>query len=229
MNACSLSSQTSKVRYLLIMILLLGAQTIRAQYFIRTKQNIGMYFIGSPFNHYLDAKSKNSENFATFQTGLQHMFYPGISASLGYSYSRSLTSRHFEEAIPFNEAHALHTGVLFDLRIAKFKTKYYRNWCHFLLLGLIGSIDYAYMLPNNPVSNRAFGEFSGTLGFSLMNYVSSSTKRKQSWTTHWDFFYRYGATPIATYDARGETIQLNRQEVGIRLRIYKHKVYDFLN
>jgi hypothetical protein len=228
-NVNCFSRQELKVKCLLLVLLSLVTNVIHAQYFIRTKQNVGMYFIGSPFNHYMDSKSKKSENFATIQTGLQHMFYPGISASLGYSYSRSLTSRHFEETIPFNEAHALHTGVLFDVRVAKFKTKYYRNWCHFLLLGLIGSIDYAYMLPNNSLSNRAFGEFSGTLGFSLMKYVSSSTKRNQSWTTHWDFFYRYGATPIATYDARGETIQLNRQEIGIRLRIYKHKVYDFLN
>ena len=188
-----------------------------------------MYFIGSPFNHYLDSKSKQSGNFASIQTGVQHMFYPGISASLGYSYSRSLTNQHIESSIPFTDVHALHTGVLFDLRIAKFKTKYYRNWCHYLLMGLIGSLDYSYALPNSVFSNRAFGEISGTLGFSLMNYLSSSSKRTQSWTTHWDFFYRYGATPMATYELRGETIQLKRQEIGIRLRIYKHKVYDFLN
>jgi hypothetical protein len=200
-----------------------------AQFYERTNQNFGVYFTGAPVNYFSASKINQTQNFGGIQAGIQRMFYPGISASFGYSYSQAMSKNSLTEiAFPFNQAHILHSGIMFDKRLAKFKDKRYRNICHYLVIGLIGSIDYAFMLPQSNFRNESFGELSGTLGFSMYKFVSNMSKRNQSWTIHSDFFYRYGATPIANYELNNEMIRLKRQEVGIRLRIYKHKVYDFL-
>jgi hypothetical protein len=162
------------------------------------------------------------------QAGIQRMFYPGITGSIGYSYSKAMNRDGLASNLPFNEAHMLYSGVLFDKQFVKFKPKYYRNSCHFWMIGLVGSVDYAFILPNNAFQNQSVGEFSGTLGFSMVKYVSNKTKRDQSWTTHWDFFYRYGFTNLVKYENENMLFACKRREIGLRLRIYKHKVNDFL-
>jgi hypothetical protein len=217
-----------QLKCVFVLGLLFTSLKIYGQFYERTNQNIGMYVSGSPLNQYLNSQTENPINFMNVQGGVQHMFHPGITGSIGYSYSKSINRANLVSNLPFNEAHMLHTGVLFDKQFVRFKPKYYGNLCHFLMIGLIGSVDYAFMLPNTAFQNQALGEFSGTVGFSLVKYVNNKTKRDQSWTTHFDFFYRHGFTNLVRYEYDTMLFGYKRREIGIRLRIYKHNVFDFL-
>ncbi len=228
MRKINCKKHLSVANAIFILSFLLTSIEIYGQFYERTNQNIGMYIIGSPLNQYFNSQTVNSVNFINVQGGVQHMFYPGITGSFGYSYSKSMNRADLASNLPFNEAHILHTGLLFDKQFVKFKSKYYGNLCHFLMIGLIGSVDYAFMLPSNTFQNQSLGEFSGTVGFSLVKYVNNKTKRNQSWSTHCDFFYRHGFTNLVRYEYATMLFGFKRREIGIRLRIYKYKVYDFL-
>jgi len=100
--------------------------------------------------------------------------------------------------------------------------------CHYLSLGLILAPEYHYMFGTRENPNESFGEVGAQVGLSLYHFYSSASKKARGRTRQYDLFYRHGFTPIFSQTINGEKQNFYRQEIGIRVRLIRHQVYDFL-
>lgn len=199
----------------LLTIVLSNSST--AQFYERTKRNMGIYLTGSTFVSTDETKALDQLNSYTIGGGIHHMLIPGVFPYAGYRYTAP--SEFFNGRTTVSSFHAIHAGVLLDKHLTKVQLKKIGSLCHYHALGIILGPEYQYA-----IGQRGFGELSAQIGLSIYHHVSGGNKRTKGNTFQYDVFYRHGFTPILSY---GST-KIYSQQIGLRMRYTKHKVFDFL-
>ena len=219
-----------KTVILITLILLVSCHSF-GQVYERTGGNLGVYIAGQPISQLNEKPLNTNLNNLSGSIGLIHMLEPGIYPSIGYTFNRAENITGIENAIlPFQNAHILDASLLFDKQLLKLVNgKRVFGGCHYLSLGLIAGPEYHYMLGTRAVQNESFGEIAGQIGFSFYHFQKSKGKGARSKTRQYDIFYRRGFTPIFSSTQNGIKSNLYRQEIGIRVRLIRHQVINFLN
>jgi hypothetical protein len=199
-----------------------------AQYYERTGKNFGVYFTGVPIATTANSLKQLSVNTFTAGAGLMKMPIPGITLSTGYTYSSFKEGGARGVSVPYASGHSVVGSVLFDKRVAKLQQKKVRGMCHYLSLGFLLGMDYTYMFGTRALPNQSKGEVGGQVGLSFCHVYSGAGKRSRSQTNHVDVFYRQGFTPIIQADVLGQKQSFYRCEIGVRVRLMRHQIYDFL-
>lgn len=211
----------------LVIILVLNS-ICHSQFYERTNKNIGVYFSVEPLSS-LKSKSDHFRlNAFSGSVGVIHKIVPGIYISGGYTDILVSDENPRYLTLANKNISVLDASLFLDKRIAKLMNQRINGRCHYLSLGFIGGPEYHYVLPLKSFSNDSFGEISGIAGLSLNHVVSSASKKSKSWSFQYDIYYRKGFTPLISFEQFENTTNLYRQEIGLRVRIIKHQVYDFL-
>lgn len=197
-------------------MLILGFNSF-AQYYERTKRNVGIYLTASPFVNTDESKGFNQLNSYSVAAGFQRMIFSGVFPYLGYRYTSQTDLTDFRSQ--GKSYHSIHAGLLIDKRLTKVHLKKIGSLCHYHALGLIGGPEYQYT-----IGQTGNGEIAAQIGISIYHHVSGASKRTKGNTFQYDIFYRHGFTPL--YQSSNE--KLYSQQIGFRLRYTKHKVFDFL-
>ncbi|MFN5633821.1 MAG: hypothetical protein ACK49D_04045 [Flavobacteriia bacterium] len=216
----------NKVKLLACMLLI--EMIGNAQSYVRTGKNFGFFLGGAPIATTASNMKQLSTNTLSFSAGFMKMPIPGITFSAGYGYSQFKHASPTMRTFPYSSAHSVMGSILADKRIAKLQQKKVRGMCHYLSLGLLVGVDYTYMFGSRLLPNESNGEIAGQVGLSFCHVYSGSGKRTRSQTNHFDVFYRQGFTPAITLTNTGEKLSYYRCELGIRVRLMRHQVYDFL-
>lgn len=210
-----------------ITVIAIGKMAV-GQFYERTGKNFGMYFSAQP----LSLIKQSEETFALTNingsAGFVSMVSRGIYPTVGYTFSHQLNSGIRKTSFPLEQSHIVDASILFDKRLVKLMDKRIKGVCHYLSLGLILAPEYHYMFGTREHPNESFGEVGGQIGLSLYHHYSSSSKRARSKTRQYDLFYRHGFTPIFAQTIDGVQQKFYRQEIGLRVRLIHHEVYDFL-
>ena len=201
-----------------------------SQYYERSKKNLGIYLNVNPLGTIAKKTDGFKINAYSGSAGIVTKIIPGVYPSIGYSFSK------LNEPIIFNRSSAqltsiqtLDASILLDTKLIKFNKGFrLTSTCHYFVLGLILGPEYHYLLVNKGFNNKSFGEIGAQVGFSLYHYTSSHTRKSRNKTRQYDMFYRRGFTPILSTTILGTKEQCFRQEIGIRVRLIHHKVYNFL-
>jgi hypothetical protein len=215
----------------IIIALLLVAGNSFGQIYERTGKNLGIYFAGQPISQLSEKPFNSGLNNLSGSFGLIHMVAPGIYPSIGYTFNRAqnITGRE-NSFVPIQNGHILDASLLFDKQLLKLvKGRRVLGGCHYLSLGLIAGPEYHYMLGTRAIPNESFGEIASQVGFSFYHFQKSMGKHARSKTRQYDVFYRRGFTPIFSTTQNGIQTNLFRQEIGIRVRLIRHQVINFLN
>jgi hypothetical protein len=215
----------------IILALLLVSGNSFGQIYERTGKNLGIYFAGQPISQLSEKPFKSGLNNLSGSLGIIHMLVPGIYPSIGYTFNRNenMTERD-NSFISIQNGHILDASLLFDKQLLKLvKGRRVLGGCHYLSLGLIAGPEYHYMLGTRAIPNESFGEIAGQFGLSFYHFQKSMGKRPRSKTRQYDVFYRRGFTPIFSTTQNGIQTNLYRQEIGIRVRLIRHQVSNFLN
>jgi hypothetical protein len=196
-----------------------------SQLYERTGRNFGMYFSIQPMaimkltNDQLQLSSINGS------LGFTTMISRGIYPSIGYTYSSFLNSSIDGNSYPLVKSHTIDASVIFNKRIAILMNKRIKGVCHYISLGLIFAPEYHYTFGTVNRPNESFGEICGQIGLSLYHGKSNASKKS---TKQLEVFYRHGFTPNFSQTNSEGTQNFYRQEIGLRLRLIRHQVYDFL-
>jgi hypothetical protein len=215
-------------KFKLIACMLMIGMIGNAQYYERTGKNFGVFFSGVPIATTASNLKQLSANTLSISAGLMKMPIPGITFSAGYGYAQFDHSNASTRSFPYSSAHSVMGSILADKRIARLQEKKVRGMCHYLSLGLIAGIDYTYMFGTRAIPNQSYGEIGGQIGLSFCHVYSGAGKRSRSQTNHFDVFYRQGFTPVFTTTVTGQKQSYYRCEIGVRVRLMRHQVYDFL-
>jgi hypothetical protein len=211
-----IQAKTLAMRTLTIFLLIIGFNAY-AQYYERTKRNMGIYLTGSTFVNTDETKAFDALNSYTVGGGIHHMLIPGVFPYAGYRYTAQSGLFNARSTVSF--FHALHAGVLLDKHLTKVHLRRIGSLCHYHALGIILGPEYQHA-----IGQRGFGEFSAQIGLSIYHHVSGGSKRTKGNTFQYDVFYRHGFTPLLTIG----NSKIYSQQIGLRMRYTKHKVFDFL-
>ncbi len=199
-----------------------------SQYYERSKKNIGVYFSANPFGQV--AQQNDNLNTFSFSAGVVKKVIPGVYPSIGYSYSKLNQPINFNRnTAQLNSFQTLDASLLLDKKLIKFNRGLrLTSSCHYFVLGLIFGPEYHYLLGSRKLNNSSNGEIAAQVGFSIYHYTSSHTRKSKNKTRQYDVFFRKGYTPILSTTITGIKEEYFRQEIGIRVRLIHHKVYNFL-
>ena len=211
-------------------VLILSQNTSNAQIYERTGKNLGLYFSVQPIASFQEKTQALNTTAFTAGTGIVHMLAPGLYPSLGYTFTAFEQAQVFGRMneISLQHSHTLDAGFLVDKQIAKLYNGRIRSMCHYFSLGFILGPEYHYMLGNREMKNESFGEIGGQIGLSIYHHSSTMNKRSKGKTRQYDVFYRKGFTPVFATSISGVKQEFYRQEIGIRVRLIRHQVYNFL-
>jgi hypothetical protein len=189
--------------FFLLIIVLSNSST--AQFYERTNRNMGIYLTGSTFVSTDETKAFDALNSYTVGGGIHHMIASGVFPYAGYRYTTQ--TGLFNTRSSVSSFHSIHAGVLLDKHITKVHLSRIGSLCHYHALGIILGPEYQY-----------------AIGLSIYHHVSGGSKRTKGNTFQYDLFYRHGFKPLLTI---GNT-KIYSQQIGLRMRYTKHKVFDFL-
>lgn len=210
-----------------IAVIVVGKMAV-GQFYERTGKNFGMYVAAQP----LSVMKQSGDPFALTtingSAGFVSMISRGIYPTVGYTYSHQLNAGIRNTSFPLMQSHMVDASILFNKRLVKLMNKRINGICHYVSLGLILAPEYHYMFGTRENPNESFGEVGGQIGLSLYHHYSSASKRSRSKTRQYDLFYRQGFTPVFAQTIGGVQQKFYRQEIGIRVRLIHHEVYDFL-
>jgi hypothetical protein len=187
-----------------------------------------MYFSSQPLSVIKQSGEPFSLTNFNGSIGFISMISRGIYPSFGYTYSHQLNSGARNTNFSLTESHTLDASLMFNKHLVKLMNKRINGVCHYVSLGLILAPEYHYMFGTREHLNESFGEIAGQFGVSLYHHYSSASKRARSKTRQYDLFYCHGFTPIFAETINGTQQKYFRQEIGIRVRLIHHEVYDFL-
>lgn len=198
------------------------------QFYERSGKNYGMYFSVQPLSVLKKSGDPSTFTNVNGSLGFVSIVSKGVYPSFGYTYSHQLNTSARNPSFSVRESHMVDASVLINKRLVTLMNKRIHGVCHYVSLGLILAPEYHYMFGNREHQNESFGEVAGQIGLSLYHHYSSSSKRGRSKTRQLELFYRQGFTPIFTETINGTEQKYFRQEIGIRIRLIHHQVYDFL-
>jgi hypothetical protein len=199
------------------LLIIVVSHSSTAQFYERTKRNMGAYFTGSTFVSTDETKAFDALNSYTVGGGIHHMIASGVFPYAGYRYTAQ--TGLFNTRTSVSSFHAIHAGVLLDKHITKVQLSRIGSLCHYHALGIILGPEYQHA-----IGQRGFGEFSAQIGLSIYHHVSGGGKRTKGNTFQYDLVYRHGFTPLLTIG----NSKIYSQQIGLRMRHTKHKVFDFL-
>jgi hypothetical protein len=180
----------------------------KAQYYVRTKKNIGILGM---YNLRPEAKQQNLAATTPFlQLGLCRQFgkyaVPEIGITLAAPSSTGLDPT-FE---------GLFTGLQLRKNLIKINQRKHGAKCKAELLECFVTPEYRYSL--NDIRNSNQSQFSVRYGLGLYHVESGGSKRAKAWVTKVEAYHR-------TYIGGTQDLP---HEFGIALRIQHFKTYDFL-
>ena len=215
---------------IIFFVCILSIKVSMGQIYERTGKNIGMYISAQPVSQIIEKGSFSQLNCLSGSVGVVHMLKPGIYPSIGYTFNKSqqIIGRN-ESTFPLQDAHIIDASLILDKQILKLLNgKRVMGGCHYLSLGFIIGPEYHYLFGNSMIKNVGFGEIAGTVGLSFYHYKKSMRKKVKANTRQYDIFFRKGFTPILSTSIDGAEKNYFRQEIGIRIRLVRHQVYNFL-
>jgi hypothetical protein len=180
---------------------------INAQYYVRSKQNIGI-----------------APGFSASLTTNQKSFSIGLSSQVNRYMIPEITYRNstnFDERIVTelgSNLHFLSPGLQFKKRILSTPGRKVRGICVKEFLELAITPEYHFLL--NPTTanqnNRDVFALRGSL--ILFRYKSGSSRARKAWSYKLEGYYRQGL---------GQQTYITK-EIGLQIRITRFKISDFL-
>lgn len=214
-----------------ILFLSLG---LNAQHYIRTKHNFG---ITASYNFIDNTRLHNSnhaiEQGKYFAIGLTSVWKGFLYPEIFFSQHRGIIPTTFasEFAPTAYQLNGLGTGITAKIDLFTFDTKKKNGYCFARVLNLIVGGDYVYNFDINSNQNlKTLNEANGKIGLGMYSCWGGSAKNHQSWTIHWEGYYKYGFTPflnIQNYSADGSAQSFEHSAIGVTLRLMYHKTYRF--
>jgi hypothetical protein len=172
---------------------------VQAQYYMRTKKNVG---IVSMYNF-----GKEDRLAPSIQFGLCKQFGRYTIPELGFKAQSNNGAME-----PFS----LYTGIQFRKNLIKLNTRKKGAKCMAELLEGFVTPEFQYVLPNTNIQTQA--PFSIRYGLGIYHAESGGSRRSRTWETKVEVYHRnFLGGPTA-----------NQQEFGVALRIQHFKSYDFL-
>ena len=187
------------MKVLTLLISLISCQLVFAQYYIRTKKNIGAY---SAYNFGQDRNLQPSLQVGLCSQVGRH-FIPEIGATF-VSVDQDATFR------------SLNAGLQYRTRLLKINERKRGAKCKFELLDLFVAPEY-FHTPNQTFRLNQ-NTFALRYGLAIHHFESGGSKRSRAWLTKLEAYHR---------SYFGE-INSGRREFGLALRIQYFKTYDFL-
>lgn len=187
------------MKAVILLISLISFQFVVAQYYVRTKKNIGIY---SMYNFGQDRVLQPSVQVGLCSQFGRH-FIPEVGATF-VSVNQDATFR------------SLNAGLQYRTKLLKIHERKRGSKCKFELLDLFVAPEYFY----TPIESFRFAKntYSLRYGLAIHHFESGGSKRSRAWLTKLEAYHR-------TYF--GE-ISSGRREFGLALRIQHFKTYDFL-
>ncbi len=172
---------------------------LEAQYFIRTKKNLGVV---SMYNY-----GQNERLSTSAQFGLCKQFGRYTIPEIGFK---------IQQNNDIMEPYSLFTGIQFRKNLIKLNSRKKGAKCMAELLEGFVTPEFQYVLPNTNIQTQA--PFSIRYGLGIYHAESGGSRRSSTWEAKVEVYHRNflgGSTS-------------NQQEFGIALRIQHFKSYDFL-
>jgi len=182
-----------------LLLTVLFQLNVQAQYYMRTKKNVG---IVSMYNF-----GKEDRLAPSIQFGLCKQFGRYTIPELGFKAQSNNGAME-----PFS----LYTGIQFRKNLIKLNTRKKGAKCISELLEGFITPEYQYFLPNSTSNTQS--PFSIRYGLGLYHAESGGSKRSRAWATKVELYHRsFIHAPVPS-----------QNEFGIALRIQHFKTYDFL-
>lgn len=211
-------------RSILFFIILSFSGLANAQFYVRTNKAAGASFGMNPISSLHQKNNGMNVNYSSASFSLLKKVYRGIYPMLTYRYYTQHPLAK-EDRTMFQSAHEIGASVLLDIQLTNmFSHRLSNGGCFYHAYGLLVVPEYNYGLLKG-VEDKSTGEVALRAGLSFYNHWNTGSKKKKSWTFHWDLYYRKGFTSYYT-DISGS--KYFRDELGIQLRILKHQVFNFL-
>ena len=180
---------------------------INAQYYVRSKQNIG---IAPGFSVGLTTNQKS------FSMGLSSQINRYMIPEITYRNSTNFDNRIAAEL--GSNLHFISPGLQFKKRILSTPGRKVRGICVKEFLELAITPEYHFLL--NPTTanqnNRDVFALRGSL--ILFRYKSGSSRARKAWSYKLEGYYRQGL---------GQQTYITK-EIGLQIRITRFKISDFL-
>lgn len=189
---------------LTMLLILIIPNICVSQIYMRKKQNIGVYGGGT-----LNAGQFNNATFGLTRSML-HYFEPeiGLRASLANGSLEQNKSLHFTSALNVRKS-------IFRI----FERKRGRS-CRGEVIEVFVAPEYNLLLKSS-TDRMDKGQFSIRGGLGIFHYQTGFSKRSKAWNVKAQCYYRYVPGPITS-------TQSIQNEIGVQLRIFRFKTYDFV-
>lgn len=182
-----------------LIISLISFHIVFAQYYVRTKKNIGIY--------------------STYYFGQKRVLQPSVQVGVCSQIGRHLIPEIGATFVSINQDASFRSfkaAIQYRTRLLKIHERKRGAKCKFELLDLFVAPEYFY----TPNESFRFGKNTCSVryGLAIHHFETGGSKRSRAWLTKLEAYHR-------TYF--GE-ISKGRREFGIALRIQHFKTYDFL-
>ena len=187
------------MKAVILLISIFSCQVVSAQYYIRTKKNIGVY---SAYNFGQDRVLQPSVQLGLCRQIGRHLI-PEIGATF-VSVNQDANFRSFN------------AGLQYRSRLLKIHERKRGAKCKFELLDLFVVPEYI----RTPNKSFRFDKntFALRYGLAIHHFESGGSKRSRAWLTKLEAYHRSYFGEISS----------GRREFGLALRVQHFKTYDFL-
>jgi hypothetical protein len=191
-----------------LLLLITTCQMYKAQYYVRTKKNIGVIGMYNLRPVKTDLNLNTSTPF--LQLGVCRQFGKYAVPEFGFSLAAPTS-------IGQNPTFTgLFTGLQLRKNLFKINERKHGAKCKAELIECF--ITPEYRLQVNEARNASAGQFSVRYGLGLYHVQSGGSKRSRAWVTKVEAYHR-------NYFGGAQTLP---HEFGLALRIQHFKTYDFL-
>ena len=195
------------MRFFIVFISLVILHQTSAQAYMRKKQNIGFYTGGT----FKDAQ------FNTASIGLTRSVFNYFEPEIGLRATLPLAT-----PTDNSQMHNVYLTAGLNVRKSLFPINQRKKGrsCRGEIIEIFAAPEYNYLIKSN--SDRFDqGQFSLRTGLGIFHYQTGFSKRSKTWNVKAQVYFRYVPGPITN------TMSI-KNEVGVQLRIFKFKTYDFV-
>jgi len=193
------NSNIPQMKAVILLISLISFQIVFAQYYVRTKKNIGVY--------------------STYNFGQDRILQPSVQLGVCSQIGRHFIPEIGATFVSVNQDAAfrsLNAAIQYRTRLLKIHERKRGAKCKLELLDLFVAPEYFY----TPNESFRFDKntYSLRYGLAIHHFETGGSKRSRAWLTKLEAYHR---------SYFGE-ISKGRREFGLALRIQHFKTYDFL-
>lgn len=195
------------MRFFLALLSTVLLHHAEAQVYMRKKQNIGFYTGGT----FKDAQ------FNTASIGLTRSVFNYFEPEIGLRASLPLTATSDN-----SQMHNVYLTAGLNIRKSLFPINQRKKGrsCRGEIIEIFAAPEYNYLVKSN-TDRYDKGQFSLRTGLGIFHYQTGFSKRSKAWNVKAQVYFRYVPGPITN------TMSI-KNEVGVQLRIFKFKTYDFV-